>query len=124
MRPIAALLCAAFALGGSSAAAQRAVDLSGALRAGIVGERYDGYMGYATAVPRTVQQQVGAINIRRRALYTDLAQRRSVTPQAAGIATGCQVLGRVDVGEAYMLADGQWRRRLPGQAPPMPDYCR
>ena len=127
MRPIAALFCSTLALAGatvsSPAAAQGQLDLAAAIRGGIVGERYDGYMGYAAAVPRAIQSQVGAMNIRRRSLYTGLAQRRGVTPQDAGIATGCQVLARIQVGEAYMLADGQWRRRLPGQPAPVPDYC-
>ena len=59
----------------------------------------------------TVQRQVSAINIRRRSLYVDLAKRRGVTPQVAGIAAGCELLARVAVGEAYMLQDGVWRRR-------------
>jgi uncharacterized protein YdbL (DUF1318 family) len=103
--------------------AQATADLPSALRAGIVGERYDGYMGYAAAVPRAVQGQVSAMNIRRRSLYTALAQRRGVTPQAAGIATGCQLLARIQVGEAYMLTDGRWRRRQAGEGAPIPDYC-
>ena len=126
MRPVAALFCLALTVAGTASspvAAQGTFDLSAALRAGSVGERYDGYMGYAAAVPRTVQSQVGAINIRRRALYTALAQRRGVTPQAAGIATGCQTLARIQVGEAYMLTDGVWRRRAAGQRAPVPDYC-
>jgi uncharacterized protein YdbL (DUF1318 family) len=116
-------LALAGAAASSSVAAQGQLDLAAAIQAGIVGERYDGYMGYAAPVPRAVQSQVGAMNIRRRSLYTGLAQRRGVTPQAAGIATGCQVLARVQVGEAYMLADGQWRRRVAGQPAPVPEYC-
>ncbi len=127
MRPNAALICIALALAGGAASspviAQGSTDLSAALRDGIVGERYDGYMGYAAAVPRAVQQQVGAINIRRRALYTGLAQRRGVTPQAAGIATGCQTLARIQLGGAYMLTDGVWRRKGAGQPAPRPAYC-
>jgi uncharacterized protein YdbL (DUF1318 family) len=127
MRPIAAMICLLLAVAGAAApsrvVAQGTLDLSTALRTGIVGERYDGFMGYAAAVPRGVQQQVSAINIRRRALYTALAQRRGVTPQAAGIATGCQTLARIEVGEAYMLPDGVWRQRAAGQAAPRPAYC-
>ena len=41
-----------------------------------------------------------------------------------GITAGCQLLARVKVGEAYMLADGVWRRRAAGQPVPVPDYCR
>lgn len=95
-----------------------------ALRAGQVGERFDGYLGYAQAQPSAqARLQTEAINIRRRALYTDLAQRRGVGPQEVGITAGCTLLARVGVGESYMLADGQWRRRAAGQAAPVPEYC-
>lgn len=100
-----------------------------ALAAGRVGERFDGYLGYASTLPGTgpsaqARQQTEAINIRRRALYTDLAQRRGAGPQEVGITAGCTLLARVGVGESYMLADGQWRRRAPGQPAPIPDYCK
>ena len=65
-----------------------------------------------------------AINIRRRSLYSNLAASKGVAPQDVGITAGCQLLARVEVGQAYMLADGQWRRRLSGQPVPLPDYCR
>jgi uncharacterized protein YdbL (DUF1318 family) len=104
-------------------AAQIPPQLAAALRSGQVGERYDGYLGYAAPVPAAVQRQVGAINIRRRALYTDLATRRGVQPQDVGLAAGCELLARVAVGQTYMLSDGQWHRRDPGEAPPKPDYC-
>lgn len=125
MWKVAALVCAAIAAvaAWSPVAAQGSAELAAARSTGAVGERFDGYMGMAAAVSRSVQQQVGAINIRRRALYTDLAQRRGVTPQVAGIATGCQLLARIEVGEAYMLNDGAWRRRAPGQPAPRPAYC-
>jgi len=28
------------------------------------------------------------------------------------------------VGEIYLLSDGVWRRRAPGQGAPVPAYCR
>ena len=99
-----------------------AVDTARA--AGIVGERYDGYMGFAAAPPAAVRSQVATINIRRRALYSNLAASRGASPQDVGITAGCQLLARVGIGEAYMLGDGVWRRRAPGQAPPVPNYCR
>jgi uncharacterized protein YdbL (DUF1318 family) len=92
---------------------------------GQVGERFDGYLGYAAAQPGPLaRQQTEAINIRRRALYTDLAQRRGASPQEVGITAGCTLLARVEVGESYMLGDGVWRRRTAGQPAPVPDYCR
>lgn len=92
--------------------------------AGQVGERFDGYLGYPQARPAPqARSQTEALNIRRRALYSDLAQRRGVSPQEIGITAGCTLLGRVAVGERYMLADGQWRVRSAGQPAPVPDYC-
>lgn len=93
--------------------------------AGQVGERFDGYLGYAAASPApAARTQTEALNIRRRALYSDLAQRRGVSPQEVGITAGCTLLARVAVGESYMLADGRWRRRGAGEPAPVPDYCR
>ena len=107
----------------AAAPSQAYGDLAAARRAGQVGERYDGYLGMATAASPAVQRQVSAINIRRRSLYVDLARRRGVTPQVAGYATGCELLTRVPVGEAYMLQDGVWRRRQAGQVIQQPSYC-
>jgi len=114
---------AAVAIWALPAAAQTSPDLLAALRSGQVGERFDGYLGYASTPSASVQRQVSAINIRRRSLYTATAARRRVLPTDVGIATGCELLGRVAVGQTYMLKDGQWRRRGAGEAPPQPDYC-
>ena len=115
-------LAAALLLPGT-ASAQSYPELAAARRAGQVGERFDGYLGYASTPSPVVQRQVAATNIRRRSLYVGLAQRRRVTPEVAGLATGCELLGMVGVGEVYMLQDGVWRRRGPGQAIPRPSYC-
>ncbi|HEU5286251.1 MAG TPA: YdbL family protein [Sphingomicrobium sp.] len=117
------ILAAAMAAAAVPAPAQTpAVDA--ARHAGQVGERFDGYMGFVVAPPATVRSQVSTINIRRRALYSNLAASKGVSPQEVGITAGCQLLARVQVGHAYMLVDGQWRRRLAGQPAPVPEYCR
>ena len=95
-----------------------------AIAAGQVGERYDGYMGYAGNPSADVRRQVSAINIRRRNLYIGLASRRNVTPELVGMATACQLFSQLAPGEAYLLNDGAWRRHSTGQAVPLPDYCR
>lgn len=105
------------------AAPAAAQDLASAVRGGIIGERYDGYMGFAGAAPESLRKQVAAINIRRRSLYIGLASRRRVTPQVAGIAAGCELFSRLAVGQSYMLADGVWRRRAAGEAAPRPAHC-
>jgi uncharacterized protein YdbL (DUF1318 family) len=105
-------------------AAQNTPAVTAGLASGTVGERFDGYLGYVTAVSPALRRQVDAINIRRRTLYSNLAARRGVSPQDVGVTAACELLGRVDVGQAYMLGDGAWRRRLAGQPAPVPDYCR
>lgn len=95
--------------------------------AGQVGERFDGYLGYAvpsSALSAGVRRQTEGINIRRRSLYTDLGTSRGASPSEIGITAGCTLLGRVAVGQAYLLGDNVWRRRGSGQAAPVPDYCK
>ncbi len=104
-------------------AAQTAVAINVARQAGVVGERYDGYLGFVATPSAEVRRQVGAVNLRRRNLYIGLASRRGVAAQVVGIATACELFPRVGAGEYYMLGDGAWRRRQPGQAMPLPTYC-
>jgi len=115
---LAAALCIA------QPAAAQTPGVEAARAVGAIGERYDGYIGVSATVSAAVRSQVSTINIRRRSLYSNLAARKGVSPQDVGITAGCQLLARIGVGEAYMLADGAWRRRGAGQAAPVPDYCR
>ena len=103
--------------------AQEATAIVQARVAGLVGERFDGYLGFAVAPPAALRRQVVAINIKRRSLYANLASRRGVATNEVGISAGCALLGRVAVGEAYQLGDGVWRRRAIGQVSPRPAYC-
>lgn len=107
----------------SAAPAQGSPGFQAALQAGQVGERYDGYLGFVTAPSPALRREVVAINIRRRALYTNLASRRRVTIETAALATGCELLMRVREGQAYMLQDRVWRRRAPGEKLVQPSYC-
>jgi uncharacterized protein YdbL (DUF1318 family) len=114
------LLLAALAVSAPVVAQSSAVN--GARSAGIVGERYDGYLGMAAPAPPYVRSQVATINIQRRALYSRLAAAKGASPQDVGVTAGCQLLARVAIGEVYLWTDGRWRRRAPGQSP-VPDYC-
>ena len=119
-----ALALAAAVLATAPAPAEISASLAAAVRAGDVGERYDGYMGISGAPSPEVRRQVAAINLQRRSLYFQLAAARHVNAEVVGIATGCQLIAHLSAGQAYMLGDGAWHRLAPGQAPPSPDYCR
>jgi uncharacterized protein YdbL (DUF1318 family) len=107
----------------SPVAAQSAPLVAQARASGQVGERFDGYLGFVTTPSETLRKQVNAINIRRRSLYLDLARRKGVTSEEVGITAGCSTLARVAVGESYLLGQGGWQRRNPGQSAPRPNYC-
>ncbi len=115
------LLGAALLLLAGPAVAQS--EVIAARAAGVVGERYDGYLGAVEPLAPRLRAQVSAINIKRRALFSGLAARRGVSTQDVGVAAACALLGRVAVGEAYQLAQSDWRRRAPGESAPRPDYC-
>lgn len=107
----------------ATAPAQDSAAILAARRAGLIGERYDGYLGLSSAnVSPDLRRQVGAVNIRRRALYSNLASRKGVTPEEVGITAACSLLRRVTVGEYYLLGQGGWRRLAAGQSA-VPDYC-
>lgn len=115
----AALLAAAI----GSPAVSQTPQISQAIAAGRIGERFDGYMGFAVAPSDDLRRQVTAINIQRRNLYTQLAQQRNVTAQLVGLTTACTLFRQLAAGEAYMLNDQIWRRHVVGQAAPAGAYC-
>ena len=117
-------LVAALGIIAAPVAAQSAPVIVAARGAGQVGERYDGFLGYARAPDARLRAQVESVNIRRRALYADLAARRGASRVEVGITAGCELLATVSVGEAYLLGDNIWRRRAPGDVIPTPNYCR
>jgi hypothetical protein len=97
--------------------------VSAALASGDVGEQSDGYLGIKGTVSGDVRGAVDAINIRRRAAYTDLAGKRGVTVSDVAAATGCQTLAsRVKAGQAYRVGTGAWQ--VKGAEPiALPAYC-
>ena len=122
MKPAIALVIAAAAF--ASAAQAQSPQLSAAIASGQVGERYDGYMGFAAPPSEQLRRQVLGINIQRRSLYTQLASQRSVNAQLVGLTTACTLFSQLPAGEAFMLKDGVWRRRAASEPAPVPDHCR
>ena len=112
-------------VGGSGAAYAMLQDASASLRAtGQVGEQADGYLGLVGSASADVRAQVDAVNIKRRAYYTDLAAKRGAKIEEVAAATACEIFaGRVQPGQYYKLPGGSWQKRE-GSAPvPRPAYC-
>ena len=111
------------AMAPAAAQAQETTLVVQARSDGVIGERYDGYLGIVGVASPVLRRQVAAINIRRRSLYSSLGVRRGATPEEVGITAACTLLGRIGVGEYYLFGTGPWQRRRPGQAAPRPEYC-
>ena len=122
---LAAGLGLAAVVGGAGVASAMFQDASASLRAsGKVGEQSDGYLGVVGSADASLRAQVDAVNIKRRAYYTDLAGKRGAKIEEVAAATACEIFAsRVGPGQYYRLADGVWRQR-DGSAPvPRPGYC-
>ena len=120
------LLLLALAMAGlampASAPAQDSATIVAAKRAGQIGERYDGYLGFVRTPSAALRRQVDAVNIRRRSLYSGLAARKGVSPEEVGITAACSLLRRIGAGEYYFSGQDGWQQNLPGRSA-VPSYC-
>ena len=122
---LAAGIVAAAAVGGASAAYAMMQDASAELRAsGQAGEQADGYLGIVGSPSASLRAQVDAVNIKRRAYYTDLAAKRGAKIEEVAATTACELFRtKVGPGQYYRGTDGAWQKR-DGSAPvPLPSYC-
>lgn len=122
MRLFNTTLIAAAALAAATPALAADPIVEQALTAGTIGEQWDGYIGFVSAPPGDLKQAVDAINIKRRAGYTQIAAARNVTVDQFAQTTACSTLRAVKPGQAYKLKDGGWQKRN-GSESITPDYC-
>jgi uncharacterized protein YdbL (DUF1318 family) len=125
-RRLAIILAAAIATGALAAGTGYAMlqaDAAASLRAsGKAGEQADGYLGVVEG-GADVRSQVEAVNIKRRAYYTDLAAKRGAKIEEVAATTACELFrSKVSPGQFYRGTDGQWRQRGSGPVP-LPAYC-
>ena len=122
---LAAGLGALVLAGGAGAASAFQADAAAELRAsGQAGEQADGYLGLVGAGSGALRQQVDAINIKRRAYYTDLAAKRGAKIEEVAATTACELFRtKIGPGQYYRLPDGVWRRRDGNTPVPLPAYC-
>lgn len=105
-------IAAALGAAGYARAQANSPALTAAMAAGQVGEQADGYLGVAKPVGGDVRSAVEALNIKRRAAYTDQAAKHGVALREWAATIGCQTLrSRVKTGQAYLLPDGVWRMK-------------
>jgi uncharacterized protein YdbL (DUF1318 family) len=125
MKVIVAAAIAVIAVTGGAGLALAQADASAQLRAtGQAGEQADGYMGLVGSGSADLRNQVDAVNIKRRAFYTDLAAKRGAKIEEVGASTACEIFAtKVQSGQYYRLPDGVWRKRDGSTPIPRPSYC-
>ena len=79
--------------------------------AGKVGEQADGYLGIVAGADGTITAAVNEINAGRREVYTQTATKSGVSPDAAGQATGAQLIAKVPAGQYFKPLGGAWTKR-------------
>jgi uncharacterized protein YdbL (DUF1318 family) len=121
----AAVIGVAALVGGTGVAYALQADASAQLRAsGQAGEQADGYLGIVGSPSADLRAQVDAVNIKRRAYYTDLAAKRGAKIEEVAATTACELFRtKVAPGQYYRLPDGVWRQRDGGTPIPLPGYC-
>ena len=108
-------LAAAVSFGGAALAqtsAQKAM-IDQAKAAGVVGEQADGYLGFRTAPSdAALRAAVEATNAGRRAVDARSAAEAGTTADVAGARMfESQLLPRIQSGQWYRNAQGQWVQR-------------
>jgi uncharacterized protein YdbL (DUF1318 family) len=104
-------LALALVLGGAVPPAA-AVTLDQAKTAGLLGERFDGYLGLVdTNAPADVRALMETINAQRRTRYAEIAANRGVPVEAVGKLTAEKVINGAPAGTYFMGPDGRWRRK-------------
>ncbi|MDF2495000.1 YdbL family protein [Sphingomonas sp.] len=118
------MVAGALALTGVStvAFAQRDPAYAAARAAGQVGEQPDGYLGVVGAGSAELRALVNAINIQRKAAYTQKAQASGATVEQLAFTSGCNLIQQTQSGEKYRTPDGTWETRGAG-APTRDPRC-
>ncbi len=114
MRNLKTLIAAALMLATPAfadlASDKAAVDAAKA--AGAVGEQADGYLGFVSGSgDAATSAAVTEINNGRANVYAQTAAKSGVTREAAGQATGAQLISKLPSGEYYKPLDGNWTKK-------------
>jgi uncharacterized protein YdbL (DUF1318 family) len=79
--------------------------------AGIVGEQADGYLGFVGSADAATTAAVNEINAGRASVYAQTAAKSGTTRDAAGQATGAQLIAKAPPGQFIKPLGGGWARK-------------
>ncbi len=106
---VLALTWGLLVMGASDVKAQSLGDIK---KAGWVGERPDGYLGFVkSGAPGNVQRVVRDINSKRRAEYQKIAKKNKTSLKSVKLNIGAKLIKRARPGEYVMNAAGKWIKK-------------
>ena len=109
---IAAVLLGATATSAGAFQSGRDPAYQSARESGLVGEKSDGYLGFATTPSASIRALVEDINIKRKAAYSKEALANGATVEEMALRSGCRLIAeRTVAGEKYQTPSGQWMTR-------------
>lgn len=120
---IAAVLLGATATSAGAIQSGRDPAYQSARASGLVGEKSDGYLGFATSPSPDIRALVEDINIKRKAAYSKEALANGATVEEMALRSGCRLIAeRTVAGEKYQTPSGQWMTR-DASAPQLDPRC-
>lgn len=87
-----------------------ALDLHDARRAGVVGEKTDGYVAAIQSSPE-VETLVADVNRRRKEEYARIAAQNGQSVDVVAKLAAAQIIAKLGAGEYYQDASGAWAKR-------------
>ena len=87
--------------------------VEGAIASGIVGEQADGYLGVVggKSVDAQTKRTIDEVNIKRRAVYTQLAAQKGVSVDQVAAVVAEKQVDKLPSGAYFQDASGAWKRK-------------
>ena len=92
-----------------AASAKSVVDQG--IAAGRIGERIDGYLAAVGNVSDAERRAMNEINIGRKSVYTNLAEKKGVSVEVIGRLSGEKQIAKAAPGAMIMDDSGQWKKK-------------
>ena len=98
-------LALALLLPGASASAGKLEDMRAA---GVVGERFDGFLELRDPSASGAKKFVDQVNAKRRKIYQKRASKEGVSEQQVGMIYAKEIMGKAAKGTWFKGANGKW----------------
>lgn len=114
MRILSAVMATVVLFAGAAGAVDNNGPIDQAISAGQVGEQADGYLGFVqtpSAAQADLQRRVNEVNIRRRAVYAQVARDTAETLDRVALLQALRQITKAPESEYFQDLSGKWCRK-------------